>query len=144
MCVTQTTQLTRNSGPLEVLGFLGLKKLTCSGKSDILSPKCTEGGVTDEGIQETHTQTCLYTSKHMLNLIHSQLKTSPQRVSCSSQAKEFQYYAKLAFCIHKSVFRETNICYFVQTHIPVNRLILAVLLLKIFGKLQNMKIRPQF
>ena len=89
-----------------------------------------------------HTNVSVHKQTHAHTLLVKE--TSPQRVSCSSQAKEFQYYAKLAFCIHKSVFRETNICYFVQTHIPVNRLILAVLLLQIFGKLQNMKFHPQF
>ena len=60
MCVTQTTQLTRNSGPLEVLGFLGLKKLTCSGKSDILSPKCIEGwgSPMKESRKRTHKRVC--------------------------------------------------------------------------------------
>ena len=30
--------------------------------------------------------------------------------------KEFQYYANMLFCIHKSVCTETNIRYFVPTH----------------------------
>ena len=44
-----------------------------------------------------------------------------------SEDKEFQYYANMVFCIHKSVSRETNICYFVQTH-PSNNLLKTMIL----------------
>ena len=63
-------------------------------------------GVTDERILETHTQTCLYTSKHML--IHSWLKMkqalsgSPIPILCKVgvlySQKCFQRDKHLLFC----------------------------------------------
>ena len=50
----------------------------------------------------------------LLTKVTFQYNTSAFKFLCRD--KEFQYYANMLFCIHKSVCTETNIRYFVPTH----------------------------